>query len=250
MQGYRSPGTLQRFVSIHSTIRNCLSVAAFAQTHRLVVLDPRGHGKSSTTNSNNTYDQVGRDIHALLEHLGIDRCILGGWSAGVSACYGYFKAVGTDRVSHLIAIDQPPKPFSADERKWCVGDHEVWKGLYHTIVYDRHASTNGFCDWLTIGETNPNDLEWMVNQSMSCEAGAATNFITDLQMRDDTEIAKMVGQKVKLLNVVRADMAEVAKLTLAEEGIQSELHVLGAHMMFWEEHEAFNEVMSAFIDMT
>lgn len=28
MQGYRSPGSLQRFVSIHSTIRNCFSVPA------------------------------------------------------------------------------------------------------------------------------------------------------------------------------------------------------------------------------
>ena len=45
MQGYRSPGNLQRFVSIHSTIRNCFSVPArrrFAMTiryHRLEAFD-------------------------------------------------------------------------------------------------------------------------------------------------------------------------------------------------------------------
>ena len=45
MQGYRSPGSLQRFVSIHSAIRNCFSVPACrrsAQTiryHRLEAFD-------------------------------------------------------------------------------------------------------------------------------------------------------------------------------------------------------------------
>ena len=45
MQGYRSPGTLQRFVSIHSTIRNCFSVPARRRSamtvrcHRLEAFD-------------------------------------------------------------------------------------------------------------------------------------------------------------------------------------------------------------------
>ncbi|MGU3400758.1 DDE-type integrase/transposase/recombinase [Brucellaceae bacterium D45D] len=45
MQGYRSPGALQRFVSIHSAIRNCFSVPSrrrAAQTiryHRLDAFD-------------------------------------------------------------------------------------------------------------------------------------------------------------------------------------------------------------------
>lgn len=45
MQGYRSPGSLQRFVSIHSAIRNCFSVPARRRTaltiryHRLEAFD-------------------------------------------------------------------------------------------------------------------------------------------------------------------------------------------------------------------
>jgi putative transposase len=45
MQGYRSPGSLQRFVSIHSTIRNCFSVPARRRSamtiryHRLEAFD-------------------------------------------------------------------------------------------------------------------------------------------------------------------------------------------------------------------
>ena len=45
MQGYRSPGNLQRFVSIHSAIRNCFSVPARRRSaltiryHRLEAFD-------------------------------------------------------------------------------------------------------------------------------------------------------------------------------------------------------------------
>jgi putative transposase len=45
MQGYRSPGGLQRFVSIHSAIRNCFSVSARRRSaltiryHRLEAFD-------------------------------------------------------------------------------------------------------------------------------------------------------------------------------------------------------------------
>ncbi|MFY0647658.1 IS6 family transposase [Sulfitobacter geojensis] len=45
MQGYRSPGNLQRFVSIHSTIRNCFSASARRRSamtiryHRLEAFD-------------------------------------------------------------------------------------------------------------------------------------------------------------------------------------------------------------------
>jgi len=39
MQGYRSPGNLQRFISIHSAIRNCFFVPA----HRRFALTIRYH---------------------------------------------------------------------------------------------------------------------------------------------------------------------------------------------------------------
>jgi len=45
MQGYRSPGALQRFISIHSAIRNCFSVPARRRSaltiryHRLEAFD-------------------------------------------------------------------------------------------------------------------------------------------------------------------------------------------------------------------
>ncbi|MBW1756594.1 MAG: alpha/beta hydrolase, partial [Deltaproteobacteria bacterium] len=54
--------------------------AAFAKTHRVIVLDPRGQGRSSKNGSQYTYIQQGNDIDKLIQHLGVDKFVLVGWS--------------------------------------------------------------------------------------------------------------------------------------------------------------------------
>ncbi|MBW1906758.1 MAG: alpha/beta hydrolase, partial [Deltaproteobacteria bacterium] len=49
--------------------------AAFAKTHRVIVLDPRGQGRSSKDGSQHTYVQQGHDIDKLIQHLGVDKIV-------------------------------------------------------------------------------------------------------------------------------------------------------------------------------
>jgi len=57
-------------------------VATLSKTHKVIVADSRGHGRSTRTDAPFGYDLMASDYLALLDHLKIDKTALIGWSDG------------------------------------------------------------------------------------------------------------------------------------------------------------------------
>lgn len=57
-------------------------IPVLAQTRQVIVMDSRGHGRSSFDATPITYDLMSADVLALLDHLEIERTDLVGWSDG------------------------------------------------------------------------------------------------------------------------------------------------------------------------
>ncbi|RUX30503.1 alpha/beta fold hydrolase [Mesorhizobium sp. M7A.F.Ca.US.011.01.1.1] len=57
-------------------------VATLSKTHKVIVADSRGHGRSTRTEQPYGYDLMASDYLALLDHLKIDKTALVGWSDG------------------------------------------------------------------------------------------------------------------------------------------------------------------------
>jgi pimeloyl-ACP methyl ester carboxylesterase len=57
-------------------------VPALAETHKVIVADSRGHGRSTRSDQPFGYALMADDYLALLDHLGIDQVALVGWSDG------------------------------------------------------------------------------------------------------------------------------------------------------------------------
>ena len=57
-------------------------VATLSKTHKVIVADSRGHGRSTRTEEPFGYDLMASDYLALLDHLEIDKTALVGWSDG------------------------------------------------------------------------------------------------------------------------------------------------------------------------
>jgi microsomal epoxide hydrolase len=82
-------------------------LAKFAQTNRVVAIDPRSQGESTETADGNTPESRGRDLHEVLAQLKISKSVLVGWSQGaqdVSACLQQF---GTDSIAGIVLVDSP-----------------------------------------------------------------------------------------------------------------------------------------------
>ena len=218
-----------------------------SQRFRIIALDPRSHGQSSITISNNTYPQIAKDTLHLLDHLNIEKCAIAGWSAGAMAAYSFFDQFGSDRMSHFVSIDQSPKSSSEDDRDWSIGNFDAWNGLYQIMTGDRFEHTRGFCDWLTQDDQSDDDTEWLMTQSLGMQAGIATNFLMDLYFNNSIPIAQKMGDVIPCLNVVRAENEEIAASMMERYSIKSSMEYFGAHMMFWEEKDKFNQIMADFI---
>jgi len=73
-------------VLVHGGLANAnywgLQVVALAPRYQVIVLDSRGHGRSTRTEAPIGYDLMSSDVLALLDHLHVRRAALVGWSDG------------------------------------------------------------------------------------------------------------------------------------------------------------------------
>jgi proline iminopeptidase len=89
---------------------------------RLIMLDPRGTGRSATPEDTASYrcDRLVDDVEALREHLGLDRLDLLGHSAGANIAVRYVER-HPERVGRLALITPSPRavgiPISGELRK-------------------------------------------------------------------------------------------------------------------------------------
>lgn len=94
--------------------------AALRDRYRVVTYDLRGHGeseRSEKTERGLSLPALGRDLHELIEHLGLKDVIVAGWSMGAQVVYDYVRNFGCGNVKKLCFIDMTPKILVDDTWK-------------------------------------------------------------------------------------------------------------------------------------
>jgi len=104
---YATFGRGEPVVMLHGGLANANywghQVRALQQHYRVIVMDSRGHGRSSRNEQAYGYDLMASDVLALMDHLGIRRAAIVGWSDG--AIIGLDIAMHhPERVSRLFAF--------------------------------------------------------------------------------------------------------------------------------------------------
>jgi pimeloyl-ACP methyl ester carboxylesterase len=104
---YASFGRGEPVVLLHGGLANANywghQVRALQTHYRVIVMDSRGHGRSSRNAQAYGYDLMASDVLALMDHLGIKQAAIVGWSDG--AIIGLDIAMHhPDRVSKLFAF--------------------------------------------------------------------------------------------------------------------------------------------------
>ena len=84
--------------------------------HRVIAYDARGHGRSSPAASREAYgyEELGRDLEALLDQLGIDRAVLAGASMGAHTAL-WLALRAPERVAGLVVITPGYDPDTNDD---------------------------------------------------------------------------------------------------------------------------------------
>ena len=143
------------------------NVDVLAEDFCVVTLDLRGHGNSSKGLHGITIRQFAKDIHDLIEFLGLDNVVLMGWSMGGPTVLSYFKQFGSKHLKGLGLIDMTPFPFSPEP--WNTqGLHgyniDGFNAQVHRLIHDRLAYFEVFATNIFRNGKGPEGTEWVVEE--------------------------------------------------------------------------------------
>ncbi len=106
--------------------------------HRVIAYDARGHGRSSPASTSDayTYPDLGRDLAAVMDALGIERAVLAGASMGAHTAL-WLALNDPSRIGGLVVITPAYEPETNDDPARLAR----WDALAHGL---RAAGVDGF----------------------------------------------------------------------------------------------------------
>jgi non-heme chloroperoxidase len=224
-------------------------LAHFAGTHRVIIPDMRGHGRSEKVPNGHTVPQYAADLHAILDLLSVQRPILVGWSMGAMIAYEYLSAFGSAEVAGLVIVDQPPSDFAWDGYEFGVITLDALRAMNEQLQTDQPALVAEFTE-LMLHEPDEQTTAWMSAEIMQVPPIIASTILLDQTLRDYREFLPGIDVPTLVL------FGEDDKLTTPRAGQYIADRVPGArlqtfprasHCPFWEESDAFNSAVAAFL---
>jgi pimeloyl-ACP methyl ester carboxylesterase len=106
-----------------------------ARDHRVIALDLRGHGLSGRPHDPAAYDEIGRDVIRLMDHLGLRRAHVVGFSLG-GIILAKLLTTEPDRFISAVLAGAAPRRARAGESDLAAEEaaREIEKGNYRTLI--------------------------------------------------------------------------------------------------------------------
>jgi 3-oxoadipate enol-lactonase len=186
-------------------------VAALRGNHRVVTWDQRGHGRTVSTPDPFTYWDSADDLAALLDHLRIERAVVGGMSQGGFVSMR-FALRHPDRAAGLVLIDTQSGTEDPEKAIQYELMHDVWVGSGPNEQLTRMVAA------IIIGNERPESSAW-VAKWVAREPASLTQIYRTLMDRDD--ITARVGEIRAPALVVHGTEDAAIDMALAERLCQS-----------------------------
>lgn len=181
-------------------------IRAFSGRHRVITWDQRGHGRTESSEEPFSYWDSADDLAALLDHLGVERAVIGGMSQGGFVALR-FALRYPERTAGLVLIDT--QAGKEDPEKTLQYDlmHEVW-------------TTSGPSDQLLemvaaiiIGNERPEASDWIAKWR-ALDPKALTRIYRTLIDRDD--ITSRLGEIKAPAIVIHGEQDVAIDMALAQ----------------------------------
>ena len=213
--------------------------------------DPRGQGKSLKSMTDFTAAARGRDIHGLLDALGSDGVVLGGWSQGVHDVLSYVEQFGMARLRGLVLIDSAPRATGDDKsREW------VWyrrddaddyrRALTEDLIADPPRASRDFAASM-LEHPSPGDVDWVAGMMLQMPAQIGKISIEQGLDNDFERTLIAASNHLPTLIVAAEEKRAVAQPWISANLPKAQVRFMGRHMMFWERSGEFNGLIDRFV---
>ncbi|MBC3302374.1 3-oxoadipate enol-lactonase [Pseudomonas sp. SWRI18] len=216
-----------------------IQIPAFTRHFRVLRLDTRGHGKSLITPGPYSIEQLGRDVIALLDALGIARAHFCGLSMG--GLIGQWLGINAGQRLHRLVVCNTAAR---------IGTPEVWNPRIETVLRDGAAAMVALRDasiarWFTadFAAANPHQAKLITDMlAATSPEGYAANCaaVRDADLRDQLA-------SIKVPTLVIAGTEDAVTPPAGGHFIQN--HVKGAeYAEFYAAHLSNVQAGAAFSD--
>jgi len=152
-------------------------VAAFGRDHRVITWDARGHGLTEAAREDFSYWDSAEDLRGLLDHLGIERAVVGGMSQGGFASLR-FALRYPERVAGLVLLNTQAGLEDPEAQPRYEMMLDVWEADGpNDVIAEAIAAT-------IIGGDRPESPAWMAKWKAR-PTGEARWIFRTLVTRDD-----------------------------------------------------------------
>ena len=216
-----------------------------------ITLDPRSHGKTTTTIEGNDYEQQGRDIHEFIEALGLKNLVICGWSFGTLAMLSYINQFRLEKLRGLIMLDGPPRAIGENNQKewvtYCYDDRDDSQAFFTMGKLRNPDETNlAFAQWM-LEKTDTDAERWIMDMTNQTPNSAAALLNATANFLDFQKDLIHAGNSLPVWCVVRAEQQQIVSNWCKRNLPSAHISAFGEHMMFWEQSDRFNQELVEFL---
>lgn len=205
---------------------------------RVIVLDPRGQGRSDIPDHGYDHVRRGADIGDLLDALRLPRAVVLGWSLGVLDTLGYVATRGDARVAGLILVDNsvgedPPPTAPGPRPPRPQLSREEWMRRFVRGMF-RHPPSQATLDRLT-------------SEALRMPSAASQALLSYPVPRSYWRDAVYSTSRPVLYAVRPRFAGQAANLAARHPNAETVVFAEAGHAMFADEPDRFNAMVTDFV---
>lgn len=221
----------------------------FSRDRRVIAIDPRSQGDSTSTNYGNTPEVRARDLHALLEARGVRRPVLVGWSQGVQDIAAYVTLYGTDDLAGLVLVDSPLAGGARSMTPENAGANAVTFAMM--AMYQKHQAeyVQGFLEAIITQPQPQERLDRLAADAMKTPpAIGVASLIAGLFGEDLRPAADLMRRPTLIIaSDSSPELAEQRAMAERISGARFEIVRDAGHAVFVDQPERFNALLTEFL---
>lgn len=229
-------------------------VSELAKKYQTIVVDLRGNGDSDKPWGSYSYETYARDLHSLIEHLGLKDITFVGWSMGGAIGIQYLlQYKHKAAVSRLISVDGVV-PVFVESKSIPFGQPRTKVEQWLQEERQRRPDfTKEFVDSMFYAHVGEYTKLWIWDITMKTSWHVAIQSLETLRDTDFTKELSNIKTPVAVFHgvhdrVVPYDLGKVTVSKLSNAKLTSFQN--SGHVPFIEEKDKFNQELIRFIEST
>lgn len=230
-------------------------IPVLADRFRVYRPDFRGHGRSSDASWGGRISRLSMDLHQLLEHEGIEKVTMVGWSMGCSVIWNYIDLFGQDRLDKLVFVEEIPYVLASPAmvEDWDVVDLDTRPlvNLY-SLVVPSTVREDGARTFVTgmLKTATPEERQRIGDTAAKVRSFMAASLLIDNNVTDWRDIFSRLRVPVLLVggsdSFFRTEFLEWMNRQIPDSRLA--VREGAGHFLHFEEADWFNDVLVSFLN--